>query len=652
MAQAGDSPPPFEPPRWRAPLVGALFIPVGAFCAVYGYSVIQAIHWTQQSLKLGPIFMLTVLVALNAGVRAFRRRWSLTGGELAIIYGMWMVATAIGGIGMVQFHVTGLPAPFYGEFSEYARLRPLVPPLVSPRDPEVARRFFQGHASLYSARVLQAWLPVVAFWSAVLVLLAWIMLCVNALVRRAWMDDERLTFPLVQLPLEMIREGGAGGSPPFWQNRLMWAGFLLAGALESVNSLNTLYPAVPYLPIKPTRFDQLLVGPPWNGMGMLAVAFYPFAIGIAYLLSLDVSFGCWFFYLVTKAELAAATAGGWREPVAAVGLGAPPFVMEQGAGAFIGLALFSLWTARRSLAASWRLALRGAPRAPDELMSFRLAWFGLLGGLLAATALFSWLGLPFWVVLAFFVVYFLFQLAITRIVVEAGAGHHLAPTFNAHSLLFSVQGMSGFSPRGLMVLAYLNWIDLAYSDSPMPHQLESLKLAQGTGTAVHRLFWPLLLAAALGALAAYWANLHVYFELGAATARVRPWITSMGQLPFRQLRGWLDSPQPPDPASLQAVAAGLGVVSLLGAARQRLLWWPFHPVGYALANTPSMDYMWMPFLVAWALKALVLHAGGVALYRRTLPFFLGLILGDYVVPALWFFFGWSQGMRMYMVFPH
>src|SRR3712207_2540962 len=91
-------PPPA--PGWRAALVGALLIPVGAFCGVYGYTIIQAVHWSQQSLKLGPIFLLSLLLAVNAVVRAVRRlrSHSLTSGELALVYAMLVVATAMGGI--------------------------------------------------------------------------------------------------------------------------------------------------------------------------------------------------------------------------------------------------------------------------------------------------------------------------------------------------------------------------------------------------------------------------------------------------------------------------------------------------------------------------------------------------------------------------
>jgi len=66
QAAGSDLPPSVfrlsPPPVWRAPLVGALLIPIGAFCSVYGYTIIQAVHWSQQSLKLGPVFLLFFLL--------------------------------------------------------------------------------------------------------------------------------------------------------------------------------------------------------------------------------------------------------------------------------------------------------------------------------------------------------------------------------------------------------------------------------------------------------------------------------------------------------------------------------------------------------------------------------------------------------------
>jgi hypothetical protein len=65
-----------------------------------------------------------------------------------------------------------------------------------------------------------------------------------------------------------------------------------------------------------------------------------------------------------------------------------------------------------------------------------------------------------------------------------------------------------------------------------------------------------------------------------------------------------------------------------------------------------MQELWCPFFVAWMLKWLVLRYGGMSLYRRVLPYFLGLILGDYIVPLLWAIAGVITGQQMYLAYPH
>jgi hypothetical protein len=643
---------PTRPPAaWRAPLLGALLIAPSALFGVYSYTIVQAIHWSQQSLKCGPIFVLFVLTLVNLAVRRLARRWAFTQAELVLVYAMLVTATAVGGIGMVQFFVTGLPAPYYFATgsNHWREFFPYIPAVLTPHDPDAIREFFRGSATLYRAEVLRDWAVPVATWTGLLLLLYGTMLSVNALLRRRWVEGERLTFPLVFLPLEMTRGGGEAG---FWQDRRMWAGFVIAGLLESVDYLNYMFPAFPFIQLKAYRLEPFLTDRPWSGIGTFAVAFYPFMIGIAFLLSLDVSFSCWFFYLLVKAQLVVATALGWADSGAGGMAARPPYIGEQGAGAFLGVAVFALWAARGHLRAAWRSALRGARREPDEWLSYRAAWLGVVGGFGGTVFLLSALGMSAWLAALLIGLYLLFLVTLTRIVAEAGAGWHFGPNVNPHALLFSGFGQSGFGTRDLTMLAFTQWIDQDYRDNPMPHQLEAMKMGQASGAAPRRLLMALLLAAALGAVAAFWANLHIYYEYGAATAKSRPWITSVGQAPFRTLRAWMDSPRLPDSSFLGGMSLGVLMVAVLSAARQQLAGWPLHPLGYAIANTNSMDYMWMPFLIAWAIKVVVLRYGGMRLYRASLPFFLGLILGDYVVPTCWAIYGTASGQQMYMAFPH
>ncbi len=646
-----EAPPASGPPSWRAPLLGALLIPPAAFFGVYSYIIVQAILWSQQSLKCGPIFVLFLLSLGNLGLRRLRRPLALTQAELILIYAMLVTATAVGGIGMVQFFVTGLPAPYYfaRESNHWRDFFPYIPSVLTPHNPEVISQFFKGNATLYRLAVLRDWAVPVAVWTGFVCLLFVTMLSVNALLRRRWVEGERLTFPLVFLPLEMTR---SGEETTFWRDRRMWAGFLAAGFLESIDYINYLYPAFPYLQLKAFRLDPFLSDRPWNGIGTLAVAFYPFMIGIAFLLSLDVSFSCWFFYLLVKAELVMATALGWKDPGAGPAIARAPYIGEQGAGAFLGVALFALWTARGHLRLTVRAALRTGRREPGEWLSYRSAWLGLWGGFAATVLLLNALGMTAWLAALLFALYLLFLITLTRIVAEAGAGWHFGPNYNPHDLLFDALGQRAFGTRDLTMLAFTQWIDLDYRDNPMPHQLEAMKMGQSSEADPRRLLVALLLAAGLGALAAFWANLHIYYEYGAATAKSRPWITSVGQEPFRALRRWMDDPHPPNGTFLGGMSLGLVVVALLGVARQRFAGWPLHPLGYAIANTSSMDYMWMPFLIAWASKTVLLRYGGMRLYRAALPFFLGLILGDYVIPTLWAIYGTASGQQMYLAFPH
>jgi hypothetical protein len=77
------------------------------------------------------------------------------------------------------------------------------------------------------------------------------------------------------------------------------------------------------------------------------------------------------------------------------------------------------------------------------------------------------------------------------------------------------------------------------------------------------------------------------------------------------------------------------------------VWWPLHPIGYAVSSSLSMHILWIPMLVAWIIKGLVLRYGGLRLYRQGIPFFLGLILGEFVIGGGWSVIGTVTGLTTY-----
>jgi hypothetical protein len=162
----------------------------------------------------------------------------------------------------------------------------------------------------------------------------------------------------------------------------------------------------------------------------------------------------------------------------------------------------------------------------------------------------------------------------------------------------------------------------------------------------------LLIGAIIAGIAiGFWACLGVWYKFGAETAKVEPWRTGMGKAPFDRALNSIQNPTKPDYAGTAAMVFGAAFTFLLSYLRQRCLWFPFHPAGYVLANTGTLYWLWCPFLIAWTCKVVIIKYGGMKMYRQALPFFLGLVLGDYMISSLWAMAGSLLGIKMYRCFP-
>src|SRR5205814_2978811 len=132
---------------------------------------------------------------------------------------------------------------------------------------------------------------------------------------------------------------------------LFWFGFAIPFAIDVLNTVHLNVPSVPYLPTRTA--DQpdlvtLLNAPPWNAIGPTPISFYPFVLSIAYLLSVEMTFSCWFFWVLTKLEAVFGSATGITSGASGA-QSAFPYLGHQGAGAFLGLTLVGLWLSRSYL---------------------------------------------------------------------------------------------------------------------------------------------------------------------------------------------------------------------------------------------------------------------------------------------------------------
>lgn len=638
-----DAPPEATEPRPRAVtarslILGAALAPLCCYWVAYTQIRANSTDLTMMSLMAAAFFPLIVLMGLNALLRRWAPRSAWARGEMLTVYAMLATTVGLAGGGFVPFLAGTMPAPTYFATSQnhWENWFRFLKPFVTVTDPEAVRTFYEGQSRFFTPDHLDAWGLPILFWSVfILVLLSW-GYCVNTLLRRAWMDQEKLLFPIAQIPLEVTRD-----DVPFWRNRVFWLGAALTAALETLNSLHfTFYPTMPFFHVKPDdtlNIMQYMTQPPWNSLGYFSLAFYPLAIGLTFLLSAEIGFSCWFFYFVCKVELLLSTIYGFHDAGAPPAMSRVPYLWEQATGAWVGLAVLSLYGARRHLGAAVRKAVTGQGLDDrQEPLSYRTALVVFVTASALLIALAVALGMAWHVALLFFAVYLLFLVTYTRIRAEAGLPWVFTPAFNAHGVLFDFGGISHYNTQDLTALARLEWFEQDYRSHMMPNQMDAMKYFQGAHVSLRGLSLAIALATVV-ALAGSWLScMHIFYAYGATSARTNHWYADQGRIAYELLQNRVNNPTTPtDIPRLWGGAVGAGVTWLLVLMRARFVWWPLHPVGYLVANTFTMDWLWCPTFLGWACKTLTLRYGGLKGYRAVLPFFIGLVVGDIVISSLW-----------------
>ncbi len=284
---------------YRALIIGALLIPINLYWLTLAETVYQPVFSTLFTLFYNVTFTLFLLLVLNAILNKYAPGAAFQPVELIIIYVMTAIATGIFGhdllLVMVQ-HLTSFW--FVTPENEWMTLFGRhVPEWATVYDPAALLGYHHGETSLYVSEHFMPWLIPAIAWGSFLIVLFFVIVCINVIIRKQWTENEKLAYPVIQLPMEMAK-GGTG----LLSNRMLWLGFGLAGAFDLINGLHGLWPAAPnFAPIY--NLGRFFTEKPWNAVGWLPLAVYPFVVGMAYFLPLNLAFSAWFFHLFWKADL-------------------------------------------------------------------------------------------------------------------------------------------------------------------------------------------------------------------------------------------------------------------------------------------------------------------------------------------------------------
>ncbi len=633
---------------WRGIAVGTALLPLNAWwlarVEVATSGTVRATtsngpYPSTLSLFANVVCVLVVIGMVNAALGRLRASWVLSQAEMLIVYVMLCIGTCVTSIDFfdVLLPMLGHPVHYATESNGWQDLFiRYLSPLLYVRDKAALEAWYRGGADPWAWEHVRAWLVPVGMWSGFALVLIGVMFCMNTLLRIQWTRHERLSYPIIELPLDITHPSGA-----FYRNPVMWMGFGLAGAVSLLNGLAVLTPGVPSLPIKAQDISVYFPSPPWNAMGWTPMAFYPFAIGLGFLLPADMLFSCWFFALFWRAERIASALYGLSEYRPNF-----PYVNEQSFGVYMGVALLAVWAARRHLAHVARQAWRATERESDAPMSYRTALVGTVGGFLFCVGFFHVAGLPLWMCFVSFGIYFAIAVACTRMRAELGPPAHDLHNGGPDYILTAVLGTRGMSPGALGALTWFWWFNRAYRSIAMPYQLEAFKIAERRSISMRGMAVALGVAGVVGIVSGVAVLYAMPYRLGAEM-KMAGHFPYFGWEAFNRLSAWMQTPRDTDVPAVVAIFVGLLMTIALQFGRMRFQWWPFHPLGLAVSGSFSMSTMWLPMFIAWVCKVTALRYGGLATYRRAAPFFLGLMLGDYVFGCAWPMVGWLLRANTY-----
>lgn len=618
---------------WRALFLGTVLSIAVALWGPYNCLVLTGSYTTIDFTTGAAVFLLFfVALFVNGLLRRFLPAAAFVSGELFIAYVMAAIACSICTMGLTLYLIPILPAILYLASAENQWemvIQPFVPHWLIPQDEDAIRAFYEGISKDQSVP-WDAWLPPLLAWLPVLLGLYLVMISLSIIFRKQWIEHERLTYPLAQLPLVMGSLEPGRAINAFFRNPLMWVGFAIPFIVTSMNGLNGYFHFVPRIDIG----TSIAI---FRGSESLSLHVSFPMMGFAYLIGQEVALSLWLFHLLGLAVRGVLNILGQTR-----GLNLDIYTQSDGGpimafvqfGAFAALVGHTLWIARSHLKQCLRAAIhpeRGSNRGDD--FSMRSLFIQLFLGFALMTGWFIAIGVPWWAGLAFVGAATATFLGITRILCESGLAATRAQLITP-TVVRTFFGTTMLGPAG--AVGVLSFGQVWMSDVRtfvMAAVANGLKLTESVRQK-RLVLWCMILAVIVGIGVSVWATLYLAYQGGANNAN--GWFFLSGpRYTIDFAAHFLRNPAGPDVAGIGLIALGGAIMSALFWIRTHWISFPIHPIGLAVSQMMLTRHIWFSVFLAWLIKTLLMRYGGPRLLQSARPFFLGFIIGQFAAIVFW-----------------
>jgi hypothetical protein len=435
----------------------------------------------------------------------------------------------------------------------------------------------------------------------------------------------------------------------------------LVAGIQALNGLNNYFADVPRVTLQIST-SGLFTEAPWNQLYPTTFMFWPIVFGLTYLLTSEVSFSLWFFYWFAKLQLIVAYYLGFQPdsmPSPAWTRGwAKNFIAYQQIGAYIAYLAIMLWVGREHYKYVARRAFgreQSTPAEQKEALSYPVAFWGFT---LSFAFILAWTvaaGVRLDIALALWLTYLMLALILTRVVAEGGLLFVQSGWAPLGPIAYLTGGGPGawLAPSSVVPAAFIQGAIMTdMRGFLLPSFVQSFKLAKDRGIAARPLLGLISVCVVIAMIVGWWNILRLgYLDVGGLQLETQ-W--SRGNIATLPVQNTLEiTKQAPTGLLTNWIWLGAGALLTWGMMwmRSHFLWFPLHPIGLIMCWPTAMYEMWFSIFLGWLCKVMIVKYGGNEIYRRLLPFFLGLILGDIGSMLFWLAIDGWQGVHGHVLMP-
>jgi hypothetical protein len=636
--------------------------------APYNDFVLNNTYLVGNSLPVVVVMTLFVLgVLVNGPLHRWAPRYALSAGELTCIVAMLLAACAIPGSGVLRYLSPSLVMPFYRARDSQQYLQVLeqvnLPAWMFPgfagdrpsqwmNDPIVTG--YQARWTDPQPIPYGAWVRPIVSWGVFVAALWGAVLSMMALLRRQWVENERLAFPLAQVHLALIEQPQPGHLfNQVLRRRSFWAALAMVGFIHIWNGSMTYWRRPTAMIPLDFNLSGLFSETPWSYTEVFAqeASLFFIVAALTYFASTSLSLTLWVMFL--SAQVLRMVLGSAR------GDPAIPGPQYQHFGAVLAYAAGALWTARAHLSMVVRHALgRFRPGEPrGRYISFGVGFWFFVGSVVVMIGWLHAAGMTLAGAASVVGVLLTMFLAVTRIVAETGLVFVGAqfPVFFPVYLAASAGYKALFPLRDMVIGTFANAFNdlrenlgvysshsVAVADRSVFGGAPSHQDPPAARTLGRRMILAMVVMLALAYPIGFFAHLRTEYHYAATIDKQQESpinkyggdvhaAVNMERPTLSYQQGLTSVPY----SRLGQTGVGFGLTALLTAMHLRFAWWPLHPVGMVLVYTFPISVMWFSILVGWLFKVLILRLGGSRLYVQAKPFVLGLIVGESLAIGFW-----------------